>query len=165
MDKLELIPTINDAFWAIHNNDLNELKRSIRDGNFDINEENEFGETLLGTAIWLKNVPACKHLCTRKDINVNKTTKVFLGENAKNPEIVVSPLELAACVLPRITYGKSPFLDLKSKEICKLLITKNAKMPLEKYRKNPEFHDCLNDLREVVNSVYSNKPTKNDIEK
>lgn len=158
-------PTINDAFWAIQNNDIPSLKKAIWKGDFDINEENEFGETLLGSAIWLRNVPAVRFLCTCKQINVNKTTKVYLGENARNPELVVSPLELASCIFPKISYGRASFLDSKLKDICTILVAKNAKMPFAKYRNKPEFKQCLLDLKEVVNSVNPAKTSKTDIQK
>ena len=140
--------SINDAFSAIANNDVARLKKSIREGQIDINQENEFGETLLGTAIWLKNFEAVKFLCSLKEINVNKKTTFYLGEDASEPYVEVSPLELAACILPKICYKSNAFLDLKTKQICAELVKRNAKMPL----------GCLRDLREVVNSV---KTTKN----
>ena len=73
-------------------------------------------------------------------------------------EIVVPPLELAVCVLPKVHYGSNAFLDLKTKQICAELVKRNAKMPLEKYKRDRRFLGCLRDLREVVNSV---KTTKN----
>lgn len=158
MSYPDSIWTINDAYWAINNNNIDELKKSIKNGNFDLNEENEFGETLLGTAIWLKNVEIVKYLCSLKEIDVNKKTKVYLGDEACEHEIVVSPLELAACVLPKIHFGKNAFLDLKSKQICSELVKRNAKFPLDRYKKDARYFDCLRDLREVVNSV---KTTKN----
>lgn len=149
--------SINDAFSAIANNDVARLKKSIREGQIDINQENEFGETLLGTAIWLKNVAAVKYLCSLKEIDVNKKTTVYLGDDAMEHEIVVSPLELAVCVLPKVHYGSNAFLDLKTKQMCAELVKRNAKMPLEKYKKDGRYFDCLRDLREVVNSVKTTK--------
>lgn len=149
--------SINDAFSAIANNDVARLKKSIREGQIDINQENEFGETLLGTAIWLKNVAAVKYLCSLKEIDVNKKTTVYLGDDAMEHEIVVSPLELAVCVLPKVHYGSNAFLDLKTKQMCTELVKRNAKMPLEKYKKDGRYFDCLRDLREVVNSVKTTK--------
>lgn len=150
--------SINDAFSAIANNDVARLKKSIREGQIDINQENEFGETLLGTAIWLKNVAAVKYLCSLKEIDVNKKTTVYLGDDAMEHKIVVSPLELAVCVLPKVHYGNNAFLDLKTKQMCAELVKRNAKMPLEKYKRDRRFLGCLRDLCEVVNSV---KTTKN----
>lgn len=150
--------TIGDAYWAINNNNIDELKMSVKNGYFDLNAENEFGETLLGTAIWLKNVAAVKYLCSLKEIDVNKKTTVYLGDDAMEHEIVVSPLELAVCVLPKVHYGSNAFLDLKTKQMCAELVKRNAKMPLEKYKRDRRFLGCLRDLREVVNSV---KTTKN----
>lgn len=150
--------SISDAYWAINNNNIDELKMSVKNGYFDLNAENEFGETLLGTAIWLKNFEAVKFLCSLKEINVNKKTTFYLGEDASEPYVEVSPLELAACILPKICYKSNAFLDLKTKQICAELVKRNAKMPLEKYKKDRRFLGCLRDLREVVNSV---KTTKN----
>jgi len=150
--------SINDAFSAIANNDVAWLKKSIREGQIDINQENEFGETLLGTAIWLKNFEAVKFLCSLKEINVNKKTTFYLGEDVSEPYVEVFPLELAACILPKICYKSNAFLDLKTKQICAELVKRNAKMPLEKYKRDRRFLGCLRDLREVVNSV---KTTKN----
>lgn len=150
--------TISDAYWAINNNNIDELKMSVKNGYFDLNAENEFGETLLGTAIWLKNVAAVKYLCSLKEIDVNKKTTFYLGEDASEPYVEVYPLELAACILPKICYKSNAFLDLKTKQICAELVKRNAKMPLEKYKRDRRFLGCLRDLREVVNSV---KTTKN----
>lgn len=109
MDKLELIPTINDAFWAIHNNNLNELKRSIRDGNFDINEENEFGETLLGTAIWLKMFLRANIFAPAKTLTLIKQQKCFWVRMQKIQKLLFLHLNLQRVFCQELPMGKSHF--------------------------------------------------------
>ncbi len=152
--------TFQGAVDAIKRKNLEDLKKHLKCGYFDVNDENEFGETLLGEAIFFRDVKIIKFLCNLDKIDVNKTFFFKKNDNRfANPYSRVKPLELAAFIMPEILYKDKPFLDPKSKEIVTELLKKGATANFEEYH-IPKYKRCFYDMAQIVE--YNNIKYKDD---
>ena len=143
--------SLENAINSIKNSDIISLQNNLSKGDFYINDENEFGETLLGVAIWLDKYEIVKYLCEQKNIDVNKKSSVKIDQNGT--KLRIRPLEMIAFIKP----FKDKTLDLKlskkSKEIISLLMEKGAKIPVERYVNKKIFANRVKELATIVSEL------------